>query len=142
MTQVILDFIKKFSEEKKSNSAEKAILMVPSTSINFSSSGLKMLYTTNKLNLSAETIIKAKTTILPRFDAHTGRLSIPEISRSLSTPNIARTARTIPTRPSPAIMPEQKRIPSLTIAAFSSYFLLSLSRAKRTIPPTIMQALR
>ena len=52
----ILEFIKTFSEGKKSKDKEKAILMIPTSCINFTSKGMKMLYTENKLNLKTEII--------------------------------------------------------------------------------------
>ena len=74
------------------------------------------------------------------FATGAGRFRTPEISIIWLTPNTARIARTIPTIPSPAIIPEQKRIPSFTIASFLSLLILSITR--RTRPPTIMHALR
>lgn len=53
----ILDFIKAFSEGKKEPENEKTILMIPNSSINFSSNSYRMLYTENKLKLKAEIIM-------------------------------------------------------------------------------------
>ena len=52
----------------------------------------------------------------------------------------ARIASRIPTRPSPAIIPEQQSTPlliTLSLFAFPSY---TFSKIRRRIPPTIMQA--
>ena len=54
----ILDFIKRFSEEKKESSLEKAILMIDNNSLKNSSSVFDMLYRKNNLNLTVETIIQ------------------------------------------------------------------------------------
>ena len=59
-------------------------------------------------------------TMLPILETATGML--PEKSITLLTPNTATIASSIPTSPSPAIIPEQNRIPSLTAGSFSLFF--------------------
>ena len=54
----ILDFIKRFSEEKKESSTEKSILMIDNNSLKNPSPVFEMLYRKNNLNLTVETIIQ------------------------------------------------------------------------------------
>ncbi len=54
----ILDFIKKFSERKKEDEFDKAILMVLNSSLTNPSETFRMLYRENKLNLNTETIVE------------------------------------------------------------------------------------
>ena len=54
----ILDFVKKFSEETKESSTEKAILMIDNNGLKNPNSVFNMLYRKNDLNLTIETIIQ------------------------------------------------------------------------------------
>ena len=92
-------------------------------------------------NKQTTAIIPANRTKLKMSKTPLGKEINPEISITLLIPNTANNANKIPTRPSPAIIPEQKRTPLLTEFFLFSSSLISLSNARRTRPPTMIQAL-